>query len=452
MNRKEKKVKKSPKLKVSHILILLFLIAIGGFAFFRFNTKRKLNIRFEAIRAAGYPVTCEELNEWYSIPYDVENSAYIILDAFGYYQEPNNIELLPAIGQADIPSRNQQIPDEMLKLISQCISNNQECLELLHKTAELEHGRYPGDLSLGINTPLPSLSEIRKCALLLQLEAIDSTERDDSEAVIDSIKSIFGVSRSLSMEPMIISQLVRLAINSLTVSSLEYAMNRTVFSDEQLIELNREFSNAKDDSNISRAFIGERCMIIDIMENPSAINPESIGIDFPPRFIIEAYEALGLADKGMEIYLDLNKELMKALELPMHLRLNELDAIETKINSIPRIYFIIRNFMPSFGRVVEIDIRNNAQLTTAQTALAVQRYRLHNNKLPDSLDNLVPDYLESVPLDPFDGEKIRYKKINPGFVIYSVGENLSDDGGQEMPKTSVQRRNSQWDTTFIVEK
>ena len=43
---------------------------------------------------------------------------------------------------------------------------------------------------------------------------------------------------------------------------------------------------------------------------------------------------------------------MKALELPMHLRQNELDSIEEKINSISKIYFIIRNFVPSFGRII----------------------------------------------------------------------------------------------------
>ena len=72
--------------------------------------------------------------------------------------------------------------------------------------------------------------------------------------------------------------------------------------------------------------------------------------------------------------------------------------------------------------------------------------------MPDSLSNLVPDFLESIPIDPFDGKELRYRKLDKGFVVYSVGENLSDDGGQEMPKNRAPKSVDTWDITFIVEK
>jgi len=52
------------KLKVSHILIVLLLIAVCAFVVFRLSVRSKLRARIEAIRAAGYPVTLAELNEW----------------------------------------------------------------------------------------------------------------------------------------------------------------------------------------------------------------------------------------------------------------------------------------------------------------------------------------------------------------------------------------------------
>ena len=73
-----------------------------------------------------------------------------------------------------------------------------------------------------------------------------------------------------------------------------------------------------------------------------------------------------------------------------------------------------------------------------KAALAVQRYRLAADTLPDKLADLVPAYLEAVPKDPFDGNDLRYKKLEPGFVVYSVGEDLSDDGGKErLPDSTV---------------
>ena len=41
----------------------------------------------------------------------------------------------------------------------------------------------------------------------------------------------------------------------------------------------------------------------------------------------------------------------------------------------------------------------------------------------------MPEYIEAVPLDDFDGQPMRYSK--PKRVIYSVGEDLQDDGGDE---------------------
>lgn len=40
--------------------------------------------------------------------------------------------------------------------------------------------------------------------------------------------------------------------------------------------------------------------------------------------------------------------------------------------------------------------------------LACQSYRAKHGKLPDSLDELVPEFLDEVPRDPYDGEKLRW--------------------------------------------
>ena len=58
----------------------------------------------------------------------------------------------------------------------------------------------------------------------------------------------------------------------------------------------------------------------------------------------------------------------------------------------------------------------------------------------------------SVPLDPFDGQELRYKKLERGFVIYSIGEDQKDNGGKEPPKSRQKNINSDSDITFIIEK
>jgi hypothetical protein len=47
--------------------------------------------------------------------------------------------------------------------------------------------------------------------------------------------------------------------------------------------------------------------------------------------------------------------------------------------------------------------------------------------MPSSLEELGPQYLKEVPLDPFDGQPIRYSPEKA--IIYSVGDDLIDSGG-----------------------
>ena len=97
------------------------------------------------------------------------------------------------------------------------------------------------------------------------------------------------------------------------------------------------------------------------------------------------------------------------------------------------------------------ELRTIAQLRTARVALAIERYRLASGRLPDALTDLVPTYLDAVPIDPFDGNELRYKKLVTGFVVYSIGEDLRDDGGTEEPSRKTKEAPT-WDVTFIVER
>jgi hypothetical protein len=69
----------------------------------------------------------------------------------------------------------------------------------------------------------------------------------------------------------------------------------------------------------------------------------------------------------------------------------------------------------------------------ARTALAVERFRLAHGRLPESLGELVPEFLPVVPADPFDGQPLRYRVLSKGYMVYSVGDDGHDDGGREHP-------------------
>jgi hypothetical protein len=72
-----------------------------------------------------------------------------------------------------------------------------------------------------------------------------------------------------------------------------------------------------------------------------------------------------------------------------------------------------------------------ATLRTADAAAAVERYRAaHGGALPETLDVLVPAYLNGVPIDPFTGAPVKWKASPTGYAIYSIGADFEDDGGR----------------------
>jgi hypothetical protein len=88
----------------------------------------------------------------------------------------------------------------------------------------------------------------------------------------------------------------------------------------------------------------------------------------------------------------------------------------------------------SIQRTFETCARIEAGDACAKTAVAVTRYRLDHAALPSHLSDLVPDYLDAVPSDPFDGHPLRLAIKSDRWIIYSVGPDRVDDGGTELVK------------------
>lgn len=79
--------------------------------------------------------------------------------------------------------------------------------------------------------------------------------------------------------------------------------------------------------------------------------------------------------------------------------------------------------------VVRNACRMEFHVSTTRLLLACRAYDEATGHLPETLEALVPDHLPAVPRDPFDGEPFRYSAERR--LVYSVGENLADDGGTD---------------------
>ena len=73
--------------------------------------------------------------------------------------------------------------------------------------------------------------------------------------------------------------------------------------------------------------------------------------------------------------------------------------------------------------------RDDTQLQATRVILALRAYQLTHGNLPSDLNALVPEFLDAVPADDFDGQPLRYAPDRK--IVYSVGQNLKDDGGDD---------------------
>ncbi len=77
--------------------------------------------------------------------------------------------------------------------------------------------------------------------------------------------------------------------------------------------------------------------------------------------------------------------------------------------------------------------KNRAENRLLLTALALQAFSKATGQYPQSLNQLVPQFLKGVPLDPFaPNAPLIYQKQGQKFMLYSVGPDGSDDGGVPM--------------------
>ena len=102
---------------------------------------------------------------------------------------------------------------------------------------------------------------------------------------------------------------------------------------------------------------------------------------------------------------------------------------DKEVANSPRMMFLVRTMMPSLSGTAVWHARSTAQLECTRVALAAERLRLKTGRLPGSIDELIPEYLDAVPPDPFDGKPMRLATTDEGIVIYSIGEDTVDDGG-----------------------
>ena len=88
----------------------------------------------------------------------------------------------------------------------------------------------------------------------------------------------------------------------------------------------------------------------------------------------------------------------------------------------------VRDLAGSFIKAAAKCARLQTNFDHARLAIALERHWLRHRAYSERLDALVPEFLDRLPHDLFDGQPMRYRREGPqGFVIWSIGFDGKDD-------------------------
>jgi hypothetical protein len=414
---------------------LLLVLLVAGLAIAALSWRHRVAARVQSelarIRDAGEPVTAEDLTEYCRLPDGVEDITQLWVQAtLPLDGEPFNSDArdLPIVGEdeSEIPPPGEPWPK--LDAVEQLLAKYQNSLDLLHEAAETPGSAcYSTDFSLGLNMPLPEIQRLRAGARLLSLEAHVRAHRGDPHGAAESIHAIFMLARSLDREPILVSQLVRLAIDSIARDLLQRLLGCVDFSDQDLARLQENLRTVDYHEGLHRAMVGERVIGAMAIEDPGSLSDTDIPVNGLLRMV---------TTDSLAYYLEHMAKLVAATQKPwpeaLHAAQQAGDEIDQlgKGGSLTRIRYMLALLLaPALQAVFEATARNVALNGAADAAIAAEEYRRKNGALPERLDQLVPEFLPAVPTDPYDGRPLRYVVREGGYLVYSVGSNCIDEGG-----------------------
>jgi hypothetical protein len=115
-------------------------------------------------------------------------------------------------------------------------------------------------------------------------------------------------------------------------------------------------------------------------------------------------------------------------ELPDHMAYAKGYKLLEKAEEDERLWSLALSVIPSFRRFRLQFSTAKTRKAVIDTVIALEVYRNKNSNYPDNLDEL-KGIANEIPNDPFTNEPLKYRRTENSYIVYSVGENLVDDGG-----------------------
>lgn len=423
------------------LLVVLALVAVAGVshAIWSARVSRQLRDRIASLQQAGEPILPQDFNA--KLPDGPDNAATYLRQAAALMKRETE-----AAEQFDRLDLLLPLTADERTMLQKLLAESAEALALVDTASQKNRCDWLFDL----RTPAIERSVgnefngLRDLANRLTATAILAHDGGDDAAARRSIDQLISLSRQIDQYPTMLGHLVAAGVGAMACVRLDEIACDLKFPDGQGARycepiIARLLDDTLPREGFRRAMRSERMVgldtIGDMRDNvPIKLAASDAPTSFSPRArylmrpVLES-NALRMMEYTTQMIHVADADTLPAARAVMPSR----DAIVGEQSMMGLIATLLTM---SLDRSVDVEYRYTTERRLAATALAIAWYRSgHGGELPTTLDQLVPRYLPEIPRDPMsaNGTPLGYKPAATQPILYSVGENGTDDGGDSSP-------------------
>ncbi len=407
-------------------IVLLFL-AILTLVVRDVFAKQKLSDRRTAIEAQGLPVDSPSNQIYYNTLTSEENSqAWMAvlaqLESEEFLASSKGVSVFGQV--ADVPrDPNQPWPAEKatMEFVAKWEKLHQDTLKVAQKGGAV---RFPIKFD-SINTLLPEAQNMRGAARILKLRGEIAIRQGDADSLRENLDGLYGCGEVLDGDPILVSQLVSIAIDGVALDLLRGGLESGLLSKEDLKHfIEKSMARVQIGPQWKYSLYGERAAMLPIFEGESDAagasgGPVATGMPFRGH---DANTYLDLMDKAIEVdTTDLDEFAVGMRQVDQHMEARFTDgSIFQRFDNL-----LSGLLMPALNAMGNAFVREASSHRIAVLAMGTRLYQLENGEFPESLDDLKSLGLDPSALKPIGGKPFGYRVDDEGALLW--GFDLQSD-------------------------
>ena len=418
-------MKKFLLVSVVVVVVSLFFLTLAGL-YLKETTGRQIALKRQAIADTGDKVYLSD----YAvdpIPADQDGLAQFELASEHFDRfDKDHITAFPTGFFYESKLNSEQI-DSM----EQLVADFPAMFEQLDRAAQCT--QFVG-ASSNSNDPMDALSnevlqQLRTAVRAYSAKALVAAYRGKGDEALRICDNALKLQQVARVRPTLVSCLVEAATQSLIVDTANHVLRVSQPSSEAIAQFNQTLSGIDNIASLTAAMKGERAFGLSMITKVKQEGDAGGGTIPGGGFLLGNWLGDAYLNDDEEMYLDLMAANIEVIGEPKEKREVVLQKIENELTATKFRYAMSRMLVPSLSRAHDAIDRIEAKVRCLRMICDNQ----------EAFQKAESEPLVNVPLDPFDGSPMKSKQTKDGWVVYSVGENLEDDGGDVVSQAADSR-------------